>query len=44
MIWEIVSAVHGFDSVAEFEGYLSNLWEDEAGGQTPTLEEDRKQY
>jgi hypothetical protein len=44
MIGKILSAVRGIGSATEFEGYLSNIWVDEAGGQGPTIEEARKQY
>ena len=44
MIGRILSAVRGFGSANEFEGYLSNLLIDDADGQGPTIEEARRQY
>ncbi len=44
MIGKILSAVRGFGSANEFEGYLSNLLVDDADGQAPTIEEARRQY
>ncbi len=44
MFGKILSAVRGFGSVTEFDGYLSNLLVNETGGGAPTIEEARKQY
>jgi hypothetical protein len=44
MIEKLLSAVKGFGSADEFEGVLSNLLVDKADGQTPTMEEARRQY
>ncbi len=43
MFGKFFSAVRGFGPATNFEGYLSNLL-NENGGQAPTIEEARKQY
>ena len=44
MIGKIFSAVSGFGPADELEGYLNNLLTDDADGQTPIIEEARRQY
>ena len=44
MFGKILSAVRGFGSTTEFDGYLSRLLVGGNGDQAPTIEEARKQY